>query len=63
MNEDNEWVVYQGKNSRYIHATSAESWDEFFRYSAEIGEEINLTLLARGLTQEQAQAMTKLIEE
>jgi len=60
-----EWVVYNGKTgSTREHHVFCESWEDWLRYKkynpAWAGDN---TLVARGLTQEQAEAMVQLTQE
>lgn len=63
MDEDDaEWVVYQGKGSSEAYQARQSDWDAHMDRVQKYGGQSSLTLLARGLTQEQAFGIVKLLD-
>jgi len=60
-----EWVVYNGeKGSSVEHKVYCESWKDWLAYLKHNPERKgNNKLVARGLTQEQAEAMVQMTRE
>lgn len=67
--DDAEYVVVLHKRTKVVNCTHASTWDQLTQnireYEQKWGKPWNehLTLLARGLTREQAEGMVKLTEE
>lgn len=57
-----EWVVYRVYGG-YVDSAPAREWDEHMETLRTRRQYSNLTLLARGLTQEQAKTMKRLANE
>lgn len=68
MNDEaDEWVVYSFLTShtgeRRLQCTPRERWESWFKSVPRVTKSMQLTLLAGGLTQEQAQMMVDLTRE
>ena len=61
---DAEWVVYRvGDEAGFLDTSKAYIWDAHVKRMEEGGTPLSLTLLARGLTREQAKQFVELTKE
>lgn len=60
---ESKWVVYRLGSSGFVDKAKAHLWDSHVRHMNNKGKPVTLTLLARGLTKEQAEQFVELTKE
>jgi hypothetical protein len=58
--ENEEWVVYRIDNDERVYCEPRADWDEWFHIRGYTEPPPELTLLAKGLTRQQAKQMVRL---